>query len=67
MFPNLKAEMVRKNIKAMDIAELLGITKDTMYNKLSGKSDFFRHEIFKIKELFPDCTLEYLFTTDSNE
>jgi len=64
MYPNLRAEMARKNIKATVVAEVLGISYDTMSNKMTGKSDFTRAEIFKIRdEFFPNLTLEYLFET----
>ncbi len=62
MFPNLRAEMARKNIKYVAIAEILGISYDSVINKISGKTDFTRSEIFKIRDiLFPDLSLEYLF------
>lgn len=65
MYPNLRAEMARKNIKSVVVAETLGISYDTMSNKMNGKSDFTRTEIFKIRdEFFPDLTLEYLFETE---
>lgn len=65
MYPNLRAEMARKNIKVMVIAQALSISYDTMSNKINGKSDFTRAEIFKIRdEFFPDLTLEYLFETE---
>lgn len=64
MFPNLKAEMARNNIKATNITEALGISYDSVINKMNGKTDFTRVEIFKIKkQFFPDLELEYLFET----
>ena len=67
MFPNLKAEMARKGIKPTDIAKLLKVTYDTAINKLSGKTEFTRAEIFKIrKEFFPDLALEYLFKSNED-
>ncbi|HUM44362.1 MAG TPA: helix-turn-helix transcriptional regulator [Fervidobacterium sp.] len=64
MFPNLKAEMARNNIKSMTLAEILGISYDSVINKINGKTDFTRSEIFKIRDtLFPDLSLDYLFKT----
>lgn len=64
MFPNLKAEMARKDIKYSKIAEILGISYASVANKINGKTDFTRSEIFKIRDtLFPDMPLEYLFET----
>ena len=65
MYPNLRAEMARKNIKSTVVAEVLGISYDTMSNKMTGKSDFTRTEIFKIRdEFFPNLTLDYLLETE---
>jgi hypothetical protein len=64
MFPNLRAEMARKNIKAINLAKILNISYDSVINKLNGKTDFTRTEIFKIKDsCFPNLGLEYLFRT----
>jgi len=64
VFPNLKAEMARNNIKSMTLAEILGISYDSVINKINGKTDFTRSEIFKIRDtLFPDLSLDYLFKT----
>lgn len=62
MFPNLRAEMARENIKPANISSTLDITYDSVINKLNGKTDFTRAEIFKIRDVFfPDLTLDYLF------
>jgi plasmid maintenance system antidote protein VapI len=64
MFPNLRAEMARKNIKCITLAETLGISYDSVINKINGKTEFTRVEIFKIRDtFFPDLSLEYLFGT----
>lgn len=68
MYPNLRAEMARQNIKGNDIASLLNVTKNTASWKLRGKTDFTRSEIFKIKDgLFPNLSLEYLFTSEEKQ
>ncbi len=65
MFPNLRAEMARKNIKPKKLANILGISYDSIINKLNGKTDFTRSEIFKIRDtFFPGLKLEYLFETE---
>jgi hypothetical protein len=62
MFPNLKAEMARKNINGIYISVLLGCDPKTFSSKMTGKTEFTRSEIFKIqKDLFPNFTVEYLF------
>ena len=62
MYRNLEAEMTRKGIKKKHIAALLDITKDTLTNKLQGKSDFTVSEASKIRDThFEEMTFEYLF------
>lgn len=63
MFNNLKAEMTRFGIKSSDIAKVLGVTNRAISCKFTGKTEFTRIEMFKIrKELFPNYTLDYLFS-----
>lgn len=63
MFPNLKAEMARKNIDGVTISSHLGCTPKTFSSKLTGKTEFTRSEIFQIrKEFFPNLSVEYLFS-----
>ncbi len=65
MFPNLEAEMARKKITQLKLAEMLGITPTTLSFKLSGKSTLSLKECVEIKKnAFPDKTLDYLFATD---
>ena len=68
MFPNLKAELTRKNIKYNTLAEILGISYDSVVNKMNGKTDFTRTEIFQIRNiLFPDLSLNYLFESGNKK
>ncbi|MBP1083476.1 hypothetical protein ACFFJQ_06815 [Bacillus capparidis] len=63
MFPNLRAEMARKGIDGVIVSAHLGIARKTFSNKMIGKSEFTRSEIFKIqKHFFPGLTVEYLFS-----
>ncbi len=62
MFPNLKAEMARKNIKNDRICEILGVSEKTVRNYLNGKTKIAWLDVLKIQnELFPGCKIEYLF------
>ena len=46
--------MVRNEIKQTEIATSLGISDKTMSNKMNGKSEFTRNEMFLIKrDFFP--------------
>ena len=68
MYPKLKAEMERINIKARDIASLLNLHENTVYGKISGKYKFSLNEANKIKEkFFPSIYLEELFQQRKND
>lgn len=62
MFRNLKAEMARKGLLSKDLAVTLKISDKSMTNKMCGKTEFTRKEMWTIKnEEFPDCSIDYLF------
>ena len=61
-YPNLKAELARKNLTLDDVAKLLGKTTRTAGEKVRGVTEFSLSEAMTIRDvLFPGCTLEYLF------
>lgn len=65
VFKNLKAEMVRKGITNERIAELLGINVCTVSAKLNSYDRLKFNEAKKIQsELFPECSVDYLFETE---
>jgi len=54
--------MLEKNISISEVARLLGLNRDTVSRKLSGKGIFNLDEIEKIQQgLFPEMTIEELF------
>ena len=65
VFPNLNAEMARRKIDIKSLAKITGIQYETLKNKLSGKTEFKRSEMYRIKtDVFPLCTIDYLFATE---
>lgn len=67
MFPNLEAEMARKKMTQVKLAEILKITPTTLSFKLNGKSTLSLKECVEIKrKVFPDKTLDYLFATEED-
>ena len=67
-YKNLRAEMVRNGISKADILELLEISNNTYYSKMTGRTDFKLSEVEKILALFYRKTnnvysVEYLFDT----
>lgn len=69
MYPNLNAELARKNIKRVDIANDLFYGRTaTVSDKLNGKYPLLLSEALMIKnKYFPDLELGYLFETDIKE
>lgn len=66
MYPNLEAEMARNKLTNADCAAICGITEKAFSNKRCGRSDFNLKEIKALREnLFPKCSLEYLFADDA--
>lgn len=68
MFPNLKAEMARKNITQGMLARTLGINLSTMSAKLNSEDRIKLSECQKIKNTyFPEMELEILFASGENK
>lgn len=71
-YKNLRAEMVRNGISKHEVLELLEISNNTYYSKMTGRTEFKLSEVEKILALFYRKTnkvysVEYLFdTTISN-
>ncbi|MBQ8299481.1 MAG: hypothetical protein IJX99_06430 [Clostridia bacterium] len=68
MFANLNAEMARNRVTNEDIAVCLEVTLNTVSNKISGKTEFTRKDMWKIREgFFPSLSIDYLFDDESTE
>ena len=62
MYPNLRAEMARRNISLQDIADGLGITRVALSNKINGKTFFTLPEARKVKQIIGiEMPIETLF------
>ena len=62
-FPNLTAELGRKRIGNKALAAAIGCSEKTLYNKMSGATEFTLSEILTISECFlPEFKIDYLFT-----
>lgn len=62
MYKNLRAEMARKGLTILDIAKEIGMNRETLSRKLSGKSPLHIQEAFDIqKKCFPDMDVQTLF------
>lgn len=70
-FKNISAEMGRANISVNDLATTIGMTKQSLYNKLNGSSQFLYKDIRAIQQILQELnngsyTLDYLFTEYDN-
>ena len=67
MYQNLRAEMARRNINGMMIAEKISIWPATFSAKINGKSEFTLDEAIAIKAaLCTDLPLEILFQREED-
>ena len=65
MYPNLEAELARKKLSNSECAKACSISDKSFSNKRCGKTDFTLTEIKILRKVFfPNCTLEYLFSTE---
>jgi transcriptional regulator with XRE-family HTH domain len=65
MYPNLRAEMARKNFTAEEMAKKIGRTNGTFSLKFNGKAEFSLAEAFKIKSaLETDLSIDELIATE---
>ena len=70
MFGNLRAEMSRNRITGTDMANVLNISHQSFYNKMSGETDFTLSQMMMIQSHLKSVnqtekenyTLDYLFT-----
>ena len=65
MYPNLRAEMARKKLTGVDMAQAMGVNISTFSLKFNGKNDFTLPEAKAIKKaLRTDLPIEVLFEPD---
>ena len=70
-FKNISIEMVRANISISELAEKMGITKQSLYQKLNGSANILYKDIRAIQQILQELnndkyTLDYLFTEYDN-
>lgn len=62
MYPNLEAEIARKDITKTEIADGINMPRSTFTQKIGGKFEFTVGEAKRIqKKYFPEYSIEYLF------
>ncbi len=66
MYPNLKAELVRKGLSLKDLSIIAGTRYETFCAKCRGDSELTIPEIYKILDYF-GMTFEYLFKKEDSQ
>ena len=62
MFPNLRAELARRNMSIPQFAELTGIKTSTLYDKMNGRTAFTLDEAILIRDILdPAMSIDDLF------
>ena len=64
MFTNLKKVLEEKHINNTTLAKILGVDAKSIFNKLSGTTEWKLSEIRKIQELCPEYSMEWLFSAE---
>ena len=67
MFPNLRAEMARRNITGKQLCDEVGFSYETYKAKMRGTYEFKLNEMLAIKNLFTGCTIDYLFEQEGGD
>lgn len=68
MYPNLNAEMARRNITVMMLSERTGMPYSTLAPKLRGEKPVKMAEAMKIRDAInSNLTLDYLFAAQALE
>jgi len=66
MFPNLNAELARKKLTVKSLSGITGINYESLKNKVNGKTEFKRSEMYLIKkDAFPEHSIDYLFAENN--
>lgn len=61
-YPNLKAEMARRDIKQFELAEKVGVSEPTFSCWMNGKTEPLTSQSLKIAKIL-NCSVEYLFSS----
>ncbi len=63
MLSNLRTELFKNHRTIGEYAEYIGVSKSTALSYITEKSDIPKSKMDKTRELFPECTYEYLFAS----
>ena len=60
----LREALDTRGITQKSCAESLGITEKTLYNKMTGSTEFTYSEVQKLRLLLPEYNIDYLLRPD---
>ena len=64
-YPNLRAEMARRDIRITDLMRVTGKSRAGVSKNINGIGKFSIDESLAIRNgLFPDCQIDYLFGSE---
>ncbi len=63
----LKQALEVKGITLKACSQLLGIAEKTLYNKISGATEFTYSEVQKLRSLLPEYNIDYLLGLDEGK
>lgn len=63
----LQQALGARGITQKSCAELLGITEKTLYNKLSGSTEFTYSEVRRLRAFLPEYNIDYLLSDDDTQ
>lgn len=62
IYENMRIEMARKDLTILDVAQNIGMNRETLSRKLSGRSPISLVEAFNIQQkCFPEIDIRILF------
>ena len=67
LYPNIRAELARNGLTVSMLADYIGMTSQSVYNKLEGKTAITEKDMKNLQEFFKakvggTFTLDYLFS-----
>lgn len=66
MMLRIKRVLEDKGFSLEWTADSLGISKKTLYNKISGRTEFNYREVRKLRAMLPEYNVDFLLTETQN-
>lgn len=60
----LKRALEAKGMTVKGSAELMGVSEKTLYNKITGASEFTYGEVKKLRAMLPEYNVDFLLTDE---